>query len=78
METPHRPLNRKEASKYLFEKHGIRRTPGTLAKLAVVGGGPQFRKVNRSVIYMAADLDAFARQITSGPVHSTSELMSAV
>jgi hypothetical protein len=45
-----RPLDRREASEYLFDKHGIRRSPGTLAKLACVGGGPAFRKVNRAVI----------------------------
>ena len=33
-------LRRAEASAYLKEKHGIDRAPTTLAKYAVVGGGP--------------------------------------
>jgi hypothetical protein len=68
-----RPLNRREASDYLLNKYGIRRSPGTLAKLACVGGGPAFRKANRAVIYEPAALDAFAGQIMSPPKRSTSE-----
>jgi|BarGraNGADG00212_1021973.scaffolds.fasta_scaffold438080_1 hypothetical protein len=69
-----RPLDRREASEYLFDKHGIRRSPGTLAKLACVGGGPAFRKVNRAVIYEPPALDTYAAAITSAPMLSTSEL----
>lgn len=71
---PNRPLTRREASAYLWDRRGIKRSPGTLAKLAVIGGGPQFRKAGRAVIYEAVDLDAFADEITSAPVRSTSEL----
>jgi hypothetical protein len=69
-----RPLDRREASEYLFDKHGIRRSPGTLAKLACVGGGPAFRKVNRAVIYDPPALDTYAAAITSAPMLSTSHL----
>ncbi len=72
METNQRPLDRREASQYLLEKHGIRRSPGTLAKLACVGGGPVFRKVKRGVIYDVAALDDFAGAITSAPMANTS------
>jgi hypothetical protein len=72
-----RPLDRREASQYLLEKHGIRRSPGTLAKYACVGGGPTFRKANRGVIYEPAALDAFAAEITSAPIRTTSELAVA-
>jgi hypothetical protein len=68
-----RPLDRREASQYLLEKYGIRRSPGTLAKLATVGGGPLFRKVNRAVIYDLAALDEFAGAITSAPIRTTSD-----
>ncbi len=69
-----RPLRRNEASNYLYETHGIRRAVGTLAKLAVVGGGPRFRVAGRTPLYSADDLDAWADSILSPPVRSTSEL----
>jgi hypothetical protein len=69
-----RPLRRAEAAAYLLEKHGIQRKPATLAKLAVLGGGPVFRRAGRVPLYSPADLDEFAAKITSAPVHSTSEL----
>jgi hypothetical protein len=74
MQTSNRPLRRVEASVYLKEKHGIDRSPNTLAKLACTGGGPRFRKANRIPIYDAPDLDEWAKEITSAPVRSTSEL----
>ena len=74
MTPPTRPLLRKEASKYLFEMHGIRRTPGTLAKLACIGGGPIYRKAGRSPLYEPSQLDQWAFDITSGPLRSTSQL----
>jgi hypothetical protein len=69
-----RPLDRREASEYLLEKHGVRRSANTLAKLACVGGGPAFRKVKRAVIYDQPALDAYAAAITSAPHRTTSEL----
>jgi hypothetical protein len=70
----HRPLCRSEAADYLFEQHGIRRTVGTLAKLAVIGGGPRFRVAGRIPLYTTDDLDAWAESILSPLVGSTSEL----
>jgi hypothetical protein len=49
-------MNAGEACVYSFERHAIRRTTGTLAKLRTIGGGPAFRKVRQEVIYEAADL----------------------
>ncbi len=69
-----RPLRRYEASNYLLETHGIRRAVGTLAKLAVVGGGPRFRVAGRTPLYAPDDLDAWADSILSPLVRSTSEL----
>jgi|GEM_PF-5325987 len=51
-------LKRTEASIYLMRRHGISRTPGTLA---VLGGGPSFRKVgSRTVLYDVEALEAWA------------------
>ncbi len=66
-------LNRKEASIYLQEKWGIKRTVSTLAKLAVHGGGPKFQKANRNVLYPENELDAWAESIFSPLKSSTSD-----
>ena len=66
-------LTRKEASRYLRERWGIRRSPATLAKLATLGGGPRFMKVGSGVLYPIEHLDEFARSAMSGPYGSTSE-----
>jgi hypothetical protein len=63
----------KEASAYLLERHGIRRTPDTLKVMRVKGGGPSFHKDGRAVIYDAAELDAWAARTKSGPLASTSQ-----
>ncbi len=69
-----RRLRRSEAATYLLENHGIRRAVGTLAKLAVVGGGPRFRVAGRTPLYSTDDLDAWVESILSPLVGSTSEL----
>lgn len=70
--TPPR-ISRAEASAYLLAKHGISRTPATLAKLAVIGGGPAFRKAGiRRVLYDVVELDRWADGIISKPMASTS------
>ena len=43
----HRFLRRKAASQYLEETWGVNRAPSTLAKYAVIGGGPTFRRAGR-------------------------------
>ncbi len=52
-----RMLRRKEAARYLAEVRGVPIAPQTLAKLAVIGGGPTFRKFGRFPVYRPADLD---------------------
>lgn len=74
MTTPTRPLRRREASQYLKEKHGVDRQPTTLAKLATVGGGPRFQKVNNVPIYPPEFLDKWVEELLSPLVGSTSEL----
>jgi hypothetical protein len=72
--TSDRFVSRKEASAYLLARYGISRTHMTLAKLAVIGGGPVFRKVNaRRAVYRVGDLDVWAGSIMSGPMRTTSE-----
>jgi hypothetical protein len=66
--------NRKEASQYLREVWGLQRSPTYLAKLAVIGGGPAFRKANRTPLYDDPCLDAYATSIIGPLVRSTSEV----
>jgi hypothetical protein len=73
MQTP-KYRNRKQASLYLMETWGLKRSPNYLAKLAVVGGGPAFRKANRDALYADEDLDAYASGMIGPLVRSTSEL----
>jgi hypothetical protein len=69
-------LRRKAASHYLCETHGLDRAPSTLAKLAVIGGGPIFRRAGRVPLYSPEDLDAWAESLLSPPMRSTSEVAS--
>ena len=69
-----RRLRRADASWYLLEIWGISRTPKTLAKLAVVGGGPEIEYDGRVPLYTEPGLDAFAEAALSPAVKSTSEL----
>ena len=67
-------LSRAEASDYLRGVWKIPHSIGTLAKLAVVGGGPEFRKAGRIPLYPQDGLDAYARAKLTRRVRSTSEL----
>lgn len=53
-------LRRKEASAYLRSEHGVSLSPATLAKMAVVGNGPAFRKDGGIPVYDRQVLDDFA------------------
>jgi hypothetical protein len=64
---------RKDASAYLLEKHGISRTKATLAKLAVIGGGPVMVYDGSIPLYPEDGLDAYAAAAISPPVRSSSE-----
>jgi hypothetical protein len=67
-------LSRKAASEYLLSTWGLRRSVNYLAKLAVVGGGPAFRKAKRDPLYTIEDLDIWAADLIGPRVNSTSEL----
>lgn len=68
-----RGLLRGEAAEYVSE-HWFPCSPKHLAKLAVVGGGPPFRKASRLPLYNVDDLDGWAAAKIGPRVHSTSEL----
>lgn len=63
-------LNRREASAYIRAK-GLPCAPSTLAKLATIGGGPNFMKFSRNVVYTPAALDDWVENRLSGPKPNT-------
>lgn len=69
-------LRRAEVSIYLKEQWGISRTPGTLAKLAVIGGGPKFQHDGRIPLYPQHELDQWAESALTPLKTSTSDLTS--
>jgi hypothetical protein len=52
--SPERRVRRKEAARYLADVWGIPTSPKTLAKLALTGGGPSYRKAGRFPLYEIA------------------------
>ena len=71
------PLRRKDAAKYLQDVHGQKYSPKTLAKLAVVGGGPAYRKAGKFPLYEPDDLDEWALAKLSPKVRSSSEIRAS-
>jgi hypothetical protein len=69
-------ISRRSAAKYMREAWGMRCSEKWLAKLVVTGGGPQFWKSGRSVLYRRDALDVWAIQRIKGPWASSSELGS--
>lgn len=68
-------LRRSEASKYLSETHGIGRTPQTLAKYAVNGGGPRFQHAGRFPLYPIEELDKWVESLLSPLKENTSQVV---
>jgi hypothetical protein len=70
-------MRRQHAGRYLKQKYGFG-SEKTLAKLASIGGGPEFHKAgDRVVLYTKEYLDAWALSKISGPLKSTSEARAA-
>jgi hypothetical protein len=70
-------MRRRAAGIYLTDKYG-HGSEKTLAKLACLGGGPEFHKAGgRVVLYTKEALDAWALAQISGPLKSTSEAAAA-
>ena len=67
--------NRDEAAAYIRERHRLRCSSAYLAKLACLGGGPTFRRLDgRWAVYDEADLDAWASARLSAPISKASDL----
>lgn len=69
-----RLLRRDEAAAYVVDTFGIPCSPKTLAKLAVIGGGPAFRKAGRTPLYAPTALRDWALAKLGPVIRSTSEL----
>ena len=66
-------LRRADAAAYVSERYGFPCSRQWLAKLAVVGGGPVFRKAGRYPIYQPVDLDRWAKARIGPALRSTSD-----
>jgi hypothetical protein len=65
-------LRRPQAAEYLRKKYGFG-SEKTLAKLACIGGGPEFCKAGRIALYEPPSLDDWARAKIGRPQKSTSD-----
>lgn len=65
-------LRRHDAAHYVRSAWGLPCSAKWLAKLAVTGGGPVYRKAGRFPIYLPSDLDAWAESRIGSPKRSTS------
>ena len=70
--TTSKSLRRADAAHYVLNTWGIPCSTRWLAKLAVTGGGPVFRKAGRFPMYDPADLDAWVQSRIGVPHRSTS------
>ena len=73
---PLRLLRRTEAAEHIQQKWGYPCSPRTLAKYAVIGGGPVFRRAGRFPLYSIPDLDDWVASKLSPPMRSTSDRAS--
>jgi hypothetical protein len=67
-----RYFRRAAAAHYVRETWGMPCSSKWLAKLAVVGGGPIYRKAGRFPLYTPEDLDSWAEGRIGEPRRSTS------
>lgn len=74
MDSPIYGMRREAAALFVRDHLGFPCTPKTLAKLAVIGGGPVFRKAGRYPLYDPQDLEKWVQSRLSRRVSSTSEL----
>lgn len=66
-------LRRKSAALYLNDTWGIPTAASTLAKKAVVGGGPAFHSAGRVPLYALDELDRYAQEKLGRSRRSTSD-----
>jgi hypothetical protein len=67
-------LRRRDAAQYVQDNWGLPCAYQTLAKLAVIGGAPVFRKAGRYPLYRLEDLDGWAAAKIGHPRTSTSDI----
>ena len=63
-------LRRSQAAQYVVDNFGFPLAAKTLAKMAVTGGGPPFRRAGRFPLYDPIDLDEWAEK-KIGPLQSS-------
>src|SRR5260370_19217772 len=66
-------LRRSDAATYVTERYAFPCSRQWLAKLAVIGGGPVFRKAGRYPVYEPSELDQWAKAHIGPPQRSTSD-----
>jgi hypothetical protein len=76
--TSPRYLRRRQAARYLNDDWGLPTAASTLAKKAVVGGGPAFHSAGRIPLYDRDELDRYAKAKLGNPRRSTSDSPEAV
>ena len=69
-----RLMRRTKAADFIRETFGVSCCASTLAKLAVVGGGPEYQKFGRFPLYSPSACRAWVQKKLSRRVTSTSEL----
>ena len=67
-------LRRSDAATYITDRYGFPCSRQWLAKLAVIGGGPVFRKAGRYPVYEPSELDRWAEARIGPRQRSTSEV----
>lgn len=65
-------LTRLEAAQYLTRR-GYPVAKATLQKYATIGGGPAYRRFGKRVLYLAADLDVWAKSKLSAAMTGSFE-----
>lgn len=65
-------LRTEQAAVYLTER-GLRRSPKTLAKERVIGGGPEFSYMGHTPVYRPEKLDEHINVRLTGPCKTTSD-----
>jgi hypothetical protein len=69
-------LRRRQAARYLNDEWGLPTAASTLAKKAVVGGGPAFHSAGRIPLYSILELDRYAKAKLGNPRRSTSDVVA--
>lgn len=72
---PERYLTRDEVSDHC-KRRGLPIEKQTLAKYAVTGGGPAYRKFGPRVVYDPADVEDWIKQRLTAACKSTSEMQA--